>query len=153
VSAGTVRITPELVPYLRRGVMREMSATLAILTFQIDIKLDPSTYQDALARLDDARCLFDVVGVDDESTDAPLELDLDRYGSRLVLRALESEYDLEVMHLQDRAHEGFDLPLRQLPALGQLVTEIRERVGAPPKAKRRRLASQLWRRVDRRGQQ
>jgi hypothetical protein len=148
VNPGNVTITANLVPYLRRGVKRELSATLAILATQVDIALDRTTYYNALARFDDARALFDAVGVTDEPEQVDLELDLSRW-PRLLLRALESEYDLEVMRLQDRAAEGFDLSLRELPALGNLVADIRKKVGAAPR--RRTKQSFLERQLARRG--
>jgi hypothetical protein len=126
---GNVTITANLVPYLRKGVKRELSATLAILAFQVDTALDPASYYNALARFDDARALFDAVGVTDQPHQRDLELDLDSW-PRLLLKALESEYDIEVMQLQDRSAEGFELSLREVPALGSLVADIRKKVDA-----------------------
>ncbi len=135
MSPGTVGITANLVPYLRNGVKREYSATLASLTFQIDVALDLSAYRDALARFDDVRALFDAVGVSDEPHQRDLELDLGRW-PLLLLRALESEYDVEVMRLQDHSAEGIDLSLGELPALGSLVADIRKKVDAPSTRRR-----------------
>lgn len=130
MSPGSVTITASLVPYLRNGVKREFSATLASLAFQVDTALDPVTYYTALARFDDVRALFDAVGVTDEPRQHDLELDLGRW-PLLLLRALESEYDVEVMRLQDHSAEGLDLALREVPALGSLVADIRKKVDAP----------------------
>jgi hypothetical protein len=130
VTAARVTIGASLVPYLRRGVKRELSATLVLLAFQVDTTLEPTTYYNALARFDDARALFDAVGVSDDREQRDLELDLCRW-PRLVLRVLESEHDVEMMRLQDRAAEGFELSIGELPALGSLVSDIRRKVGAP----------------------
>jgi len=140
MSPVTITVAAPLVPYLRRGVKRELSATLALLAFQVDTVLDHQTYYDAFARLDQARALFDTVGVLDDPAQGDLDVDLDRW-PRLVLRALESEYDAEVRRLQDYAAEGvaqgLAISLDELPALGRLVADIRERVGAPSRPGRR----------------
>jgi hypothetical protein len=148
VTQGHVTVAANLVPYLRRGIKRELSATLVLLAFQIDATLDRPTYHNALARFDEARALFDVVGVSDDPQQRDLELDLCRW-PRLVLRVLESEYDVEVMRLQDRAAEGFELSVRELPALGSLVSDVRKKVGAPPRRSSKESIRQLSRRIRR----
>jgi hypothetical protein len=148
VTSGNLTIAAKLVPYLRKGVKRELSATLAILAFQVDTALDPTSYYDALARFDDARALLEAVGVSDSAQQRELELDLYRW-PRLVLEALESEYNVELMRLQDRAAEGFELPSREIPALGALVAEVRKKVGAAPRDSSKESIRQLARRVRR----
>jgi hypothetical protein len=120
VTRGKVTVAGNLVPYLRGGVRRELSETLATLAFQVDEVLDPSTYYNTLARFDDARALFDLVGVTDEPDQGDLELDLAPW-PQLVLRALE----WELMGLRNRAEEGFESFLRDIPALGGLLSDVR----------------------------
>ena len=148
MNPGNVTITASLVPYLRNGVKREYSATLASLTFQIETALEPATYRDALARFDEVRALFDAVGVSDEPHQRDLELDLGRW-PLLLLRALESEYDVEVMRLQDHSAEGLDLSLGEVPALGSLVADIRKKVEAPSTRRREQALTQDARRQTR----
>jgi hypothetical protein len=152
MTAGTVSIAPDVVPYFRRGVKREMSTALANLTFQVDNALDATTYWSALARFDAARMLIDLVGFSDETSgQLTLEVDLGLYDPLLVLRVLELQYDTEVMRLQDRAAEGADLPLHELPALGHLLRDVREKAGVPPRPKRSRVTTRFSVRRGRRG--
>ncbi len=132
MTRGQVTIAANLVPYLRRGVKRELSATLGLLAFQLDTALDRAEYYDALARFDEARALLDAIGVSDDRVQHELELELGRW-PRLLLRVLESEYDIEVMRLQDRVAEGFDLPLGEIPALGGLISDVRKQVEVTPR--------------------
>jgi hypothetical protein len=53
------------------------------------------------------------------------------------------------MRLQDRAAEGFELPSREIPALGALVAEVRKKVGAAPRDSSKESIRQLARRVRR----
>jgi hypothetical protein len=129
VTPGKVTVARNLVPYLRGGVRRELSETFAILVFQVDEVLDQDTYYKALARFDDARALFDLVGVTDEPGQVDLELDLARW-PRLVVRALE----WELMRLRERADEGFESSLQDTPALGNLLSDVRRQV--PTQSKR-----------------
>lgn len=148
MSPLTVKIAAELVPYLRRGVRRELGETLATLAFQIDTVLDRATYYEALSQLDDARALFDAVGVLDEPEQADLELELCRW-PRLLVRVLESQYEIETMRLQDRAAEGVALPAREIPALGELVSDVRKKAQAPARGSGKRSGRQRARRVRR----
>ena len=148
MNPASVTVDAKLLPYLRRGVRRELSDTLAILAFQLDTALDLTTYHDTLAKFDEARALFDAVGVADEPTQIDLELDACRW-PRLLLRVLESQYDIEMMRLQDRAAEGFGVPLREMPALRDLVSDVREKVGAPSKGGGKDSMRQLARRMRR----
>jgi hypothetical protein len=140
MKAGTVRIHAKLVPFLRSGVKREYASALKILTFQIETAYDSEQYEHALDRFDNARHLMHTVGMtEDESRPSEyLELDLDRYGADLVLKCLESEYDIEVSTRQDRSSEGFPVALGELPDFTRLVNEIRDRSGRPPRRQRSR---------------
>jgi hypothetical protein len=140
MRAGTVRIHRKLVPFLRSGVKREYASALRILTFQVETAYDSEEYDNALGRFDNARHLMHTVGIteDEPSPSEYLELDLDRYGADLVLKCLESEYDIEVSTRQDRSSEGFPVPLGELPDFTRLVNEIRERSGRPPRRQRTR---------------
>jgi hypothetical protein len=141
VTPSRVRIAGSLVRYLRNGVKRELSTTLEILTIQLDTTLDPETYNNALARFYDAQALFEAVGVAEDPEPADLVLDLARWG-RLTLKLLEFEYDVELTRLQNATADGVELPLRDVPALRELVTDIRK--AAPSRG------SQSWRQIARR---
>jgi hypothetical protein len=131
MNPGSVTIPPSLVKYLRRGVKRELSATLVILAIQVDTVLDPNTYHKAVVRFNETQALFEAIGLTDElQPPANLTLDLDCW-PRLVLRALESQYAIELMRRQDAVAEGVELPMRDLPALKTLIADIRKMVGVP----------------------
>jgi hypothetical protein len=91
-----------------------------------------------VAQFTDACALFDFIGLIDDPEQADVALDLGRW-PLLVLRSFECERDREVRRLQDAVYEGFELPLRDIPALGTLVADIRAKVGAPPRHKRHQL--------------
>jgi hypothetical protein len=135
MEPGDVTVDGKLQRFLRRGVRRELGAILDILELQVDVGLDPETWPDALARFDDARALLDLIGIVDEPDQPDLVIDLGRW-PRLVLRALETEHDAEVRRLQDAAADGYSLPSRDIPALGILVEDIRQKVGARPRRRR-----------------
>jgi hypothetical protein len=151
-SGGTgVTITGKLVRFLRSGVKRELGASVAILAIEVDTNLDPETYYSALARFDAARTLLDAIGLSDDAEPKDVEVDLSRW-PRLVLKALESEHDAELIRLESAQASGFDLPTRDVPALGCLVADIRKKVCAPPRHGRHQfvLERQLARRRTRR---
>jgi hypothetical protein len=118
-----VIVTGHLVRYLRREVKQEQAAVVTILQVEYDTVLDPETY-----RFDEGRSLFGVIGLTDEDEPADLELDLAPW-PRLVLKTVESVYDAEVRRLQDAASEDRDLPMGDVPALGNLLAEVREKSG------------------------
>jgi hypothetical protein len=126
------------VRYLRRRVKQELAAIVTILQIELDTVLDPETYCSALARFEEGRTLFDAIGLTDEPEPAALQLDLACW-PRLVLKTLQSEYDAEVMRLQDSAAEGRELPLGDVPALGSLLAEVREKSGLPPRPRRKQI--------------
>jgi hypothetical protein len=129
----SVTIAGDLVLYLRRGVRQELAATLSILHIAVT-EVNPTLYDNTLSRFDHARALLDTVGFADELDQPNLDIDLTRW-PQLVLRTLELEYIAEVTRLQDAASDGYHLPLRNVPALGGLVNDIRKKVGATPKRK------------------
>lgn len=149
-ATGDVTIAGKLVRFLRSGVKRELAASVAILAIEVDTNIDPETYYGALARFDAARTLLDAIGVSDESEPEDVELNLGRW-PRLVLKALESEHDAELIRLGDADARGYDLPTRDVPALGCLVASIRKKIGAPPRrAQQSCLERQIARRRSRR---
>ncbi|MGO9322740.1 MAG: hypothetical protein ACLQBY_18315 [Solirubrobacteraceae bacterium] len=126
-GSGSVTIPGRLVRFLRSGVKQELGASLEILAIEVGKDIDPETYYGALARFDAARTLLDAIGVADEPEQLDVELDLARW-PRLVLKALESQHDAELIRLE-QGHAGeFDLPTRDIPALGCLVADIRKQV-------------------------
>jgi hypothetical protein len=143
VTPSRVRIAGSIVRYLRNGLKRELSTTLEILTIELDTTLDPDIYNNALARFYDAQALFETVGLTEDPERADLVLDLGRWG-RLVLKLLELEYDAELKRLENATADGVELPLRDVPALRRLVTDIRETLRAPSRR------DQPWKHVARR---
>jgi hypothetical protein len=123
-----VIVAGHLVRYLRRELKQEQAAVVTILQVEYDTVLDPETYRSTLERFDEGRSLFDAIGLTDEDKPADLELDLARW-PQLVLKTVESVYDAEVRRLQDAAAEDRDLPMGDVPALGNLLAEVREKSG------------------------
>jgi hypothetical protein len=143
VNPGQARIPGHLVRYLHKGVKREFGASLVILGIEVETIVDPKTYHDALARFDAARTLLETIGLADDPQQPAVELDLGRWGS-LILKSLESVHAAELVRLQDAAAaDGFDMPPRDIPALGSLVADIRNKTGTPQRVSRRRLLP-LW---------
>jgi hypothetical protein len=149
VNSGQVTVPGDLVRYLRKGVKREFGASLVILGIEVETTVDPTTYHDALARFDAARTLLETIGLADDPRQPALELDLGHWG-RLILKSLESVHAAELVRLQDAAADGFEVPLRDVPALGSLVADIRSKTGIPSRGRRRRLLP-LWERKAREG--
>jgi hypothetical protein len=147
-EGGNLTIAGKLVRFLRRGIKQELSASVAVL--QIELDTDPETYYAALARFDAARTLLDAIGVSDEPDPQDVELEFGRW-PRLVLKALESQHEAELIRLEDAYTSGFDFPTRDVPALGCLVADIRGKFGAPPSGARQQsfLERQLARRRSR----
>jgi hypothetical protein len=138
-EGDSVTIAGKLVRFLRNGVKRELSASVAILATQVgdntldtsDISIDPEVYYCALARFDGARTLLDAIGLSDQPEPPDVELDLERW-PRLVLKALETELDTHLIRLEDAHNDGIDLPRRDVPDLECLVVDIRAKIGASP---------------------
>jgi hypothetical protein len=149
----SVRIEGKLVRFLRSGVKLELGTSAAIIEAQTaaEAHLKPDTYHRALARFDAARTLLDEIGVSDEREPQDIELDLERW-PQLLLKALESQLDQELIRLEDAHADGIDLPPRDLQALGCLVDDIRSKAGAPAthEPEQSRLKRQPARRAPRR---
>jgi hypothetical protein len=130
-NAGDVRIAASLVRYLRKGVKRELieaSESLAIqYATHLHTELDADRYYKAIARFQAAQELFDAVGVNAAPKPTALVLDLSRW-PRLVLKALLLEYDANIVALESVAADGIELQTRDLPALEDLLAEIRKKV-------------------------
>jgi hypothetical protein len=131
-------IPGNLVRYLRKGVKREYGASLVILGIEVETTTDLTTYYSARDRFDAARALLETIGLADDAQQPAVELDLGRWG-RLILKSLESVHAAELVRLQDAAADGFDVPPCDIPALGSLVADIRNKMGIPPRGRRRRL--------------
>ncbi len=129
MNSRSVTIPGPLVPYLRAGLKREISSRLAILQGEIDTDLDPETYSAALARLWPATAVFELIGLEDQSDQPDVEVDLSS-SARLLLKALETQHRIEVQRLQDAAADGVHLPQREVPELGALVSLIRQKTCA-----------------------
>lgn len=135
-KADLITIPGKVVKYVRRGAKAELGHSLAIYEIAIHSdRIDPKAYAIAAARLDAARSLFEAVGPSDDPRQEDIQLDLRRW-PRLLLRVLDEQLDAEVRRLQDAAAEGFELPVREVPALRALTAEVRKRTGAPPRRRR-----------------
>jgi hypothetical protein len=134
-DSGEITIAGKLVRFLRSGVKEELAASLEMLAFEVDKNIDPETYYGALARFDHARTLLDAIGVADEPGQQDVEVDLGRW-PRLVLKALESQHDAQLIRLEDIHARELDPSTRHIPALGCLVASVRKKVGTPPSTRR-----------------
>lgn len=123
-TAREITIAAPLVHFLRDGVKRELSSAVSVMQVEVDTVFDPAIWQKALARFDAARTLFDTIGWVDDPEQQDVVLDPDRW-SDLLLRALEGEYIIETERIRDAESEGHDLPIRDVPALGRFVEEVR----------------------------
>jgi len=128
MSADPITIPASLVPYLRRGVQSQLSARVDVLGVLLQDRVDESTYREALIAFDVARALLDAIGVRDDDAQGDVELDLGASGE-FVLKALEAQHRCEVARLEDAHAHGTPIPSREVPELGNLVTEVRRRVG------------------------
>jgi len=73
----TLRIKGSLVRYLRKGALRQMAAALEVLNVEVtQDEPDPDVYSRALARFDEARALFDVIGLTGSGGERDIELDV-----------------------------------------------------------------------------
>jgi hypothetical protein len=150
---SVVRVAGKLVRFLRSGVKLELGGSAAIIVEQAaaDAHLEPKAFYRALARFDAALTLLEEIGLSDELEPQDVELDLARWPG-LLLKALESQLDQELIRLEGAHAEGIDLPPRDLQALACLVADIRTKVGAPAthEPAQSRLERQLARRPPRR---
>jgi hypothetical protein len=122
---------------VRRGTQDELSHSLAIYEIVIHSRsVDPKMYEAAAARLDDAKSLFEAIGVSTDPKHGAVALNLDRW-PRLLLRVVEEQHDAEIRRLQDAAADGIDLPLRDVPVLLVISADIRKKLGLPPRRRRK----------------
>jgi len=106
------------------------------LSVVLEGRIDEPRYRDALGGFDAARALLDEIGVSDEHAHDDVELDLGGESGELVLKSLETQHRAEVTRLQDAAAHGVQIPEREVPELGRLLTEVRRRVGVSEAARR-----------------
>jgi hypothetical protein len=139
IAPGTMQtIEARLVRYLREGVHREVQAKNWDIADQLDTAdpestIDPPTLLSAFACFEEARSLFEFVGFVDEPEQADLLVDLSRWP--ILLEVLESQRDSEVRRLQDLAVDSRMEPLEDLRLFDALISAIREKTGAPAKAR------------------
>ena len=129
MSQADVTVPANLVPYLRDGAKLELIAVLDVL-IEVLNGTDLRAYRASFAALDEARGLIDAVGFLDNARQPDVELDLDRW-PRLVLKVLQHQYRAEVERMQDATSLHLNAPMREIPALRGLITEVCERSGAP----------------------
>jgi hypothetical protein len=127
VAVRTLRIEAGLVRYLRKGALRQMAAALEVLNVEVtQDQPDPDVYGRAVARFDEARALFDVIGLTGSGGERDIELDVGPWHA-LLAKALKTQYTIEVSRLEDAAADGVQLDPRDVPALGKLVAALREK--------------------------
>ncbi len=136
VGVTVLHIDGNLVRYLRKGVLQQMSAALEVIQTEVDQnQIDVRVYGRALARFDEARTLFEIIGFD-ARTSGDRDIDLDGgYWRPLVIKALENQYTIELSRLDDAAAAGVTLMPRDVLALGKLVEELKE-PNLPPRHRR-----------------
>jgi hypothetical protein len=120
---------------VRGGLQSQMSARVDTLAVALEGRIEALRYREALGGFDAARALLDTIGVSDEDAQVDVELDLSASGE-LILAALESQHRSEVARLQDAAAHGVQIPERDVPELGRLLTEVRRRVGVSEATRR-----------------
>jgi hypothetical protein len=144
---GEVTIPGQLVRYLRRGVKRELLASLVSLAVEVETNVDPKTYTDALTRFEAAQALLQAVGLTDEPHPCSVQLDLARW-PRLILTALEHSYNSELSRVHGAEAAGTKMPRSDLTPLSELIAEIRIHRGIAPRAARRWRISRPRRRIE-----
>jgi hypothetical protein len=133
VTAGSVTVSANLVRHLRAGVKRDLRETLTDLHNEMDTEVaDADVYEGARARYNTATALLDAVGLNDHPAQAELELALDPWPDEL-LRALDSQLQSERTRLDRGRAQGFSLSRDHMPGLTELVEEVRQRTGQPPR--------------------
>jgi hypothetical protein len=139
IAPGTMQtIEARLVRYLRKGAHRKVQAHNWDIADQLETAVDPETTIEpptllsAFACFEEARSLFEFVGFVDEPEQADLLVDLSRWP--ILLEVLESQRDREVRRLQDLAVDSRMAPLEDLRLFDALISAIREKTGALPRA-------------------
>ena len=93
--------------------------------------VDATIYRKALVRLDSARMLLDAIGLSDSGDVRDVEVDIERWHG-LFLKALTTQYELQVSRLEDVASHGFpNLSKHDVHGLAELVAELRRTIVIP----------------------
>jgi len=128
-------IAAALLPHLRAGVKDELSTALELLLLQIHSGPAPKRWHSTLKRFYEGCALLEELGF----TDDPLQhdLELDPRHARLILRSLEAEHQAGLHRMHDAKAAGFDPTEigKDIPALGETVSEIQKRTGLKPRRK------------------
>jgi hypothetical protein len=141
VKKSTLAIESGLVPYLRKGVLREMTDALQILQVEVaEDVIDVSVYDQALARFDQTRALLAAIELNETADARELRIDDERLRG-LIVGALKMQHELERSRLEDAAVDGVQLDPREVPALGNLVAQLRSE-RAPARSPCRRFLRQ-----------
>lgn len=136
-STSEITIAAPLVRFLRRGLKRKLAATASTLYVQLEVHIIAKEWKETLTSFTDGCELLAKVGVSDETEPHDLTLDLDRWGA-LILRSLEGEYRDGKARIEDAQKAGYNPALigKDIPALGELLRDIRKRTGMRPRRRR-----------------
>jgi hypothetical protein len=96
-------------------------------------EVDADRWRAALAQLDCARDLLEVIGVKASAGESDLSLELTPRSGRLFLDALQAVYDTEVQRLTNAEGDHIYLPLRSIPALRNFIVDTERRLGRTTK--------------------
>lgn len=135
-TAASVTIPGDLVPYLRRGVRRELAASLVHVAIEVETTADRTAYDAALARFDASRSLLDTIGISDQPEQQAIELDLDTWPT-LIVKSLEAVQAAELTSTAHTKAASHDSASPELRALAELIKEIRSKTDASPTLTRR----------------
>lgn len=134
IAAGTMQtIEARLVRYVRKGVLHAVKAGAWDIDDGTGLPIDPPALRSVFVRSRESQSLFEFVGLVDDPEQADLVVDLSMWP--ILLEAIESQRDREVRRLQDMAVDSRMAPLEDLPALDALISSVREKTGAPAKAR------------------
>lgn len=134
MAPGTTQtIEARLVPLVRKGVLHVVKANAWDIDDRTELPIDPPALRSVFARSRESQALFEFVGFVDELEQADLLVDLSRWP--MLLEVLESERDREVRRLQDLAVDSRIAPLEDLRLFDALINSIKEKTGAPPRAR------------------
>jgi hypothetical protein len=109
-----------------------MATTLARLSVETAVD-DPDSVllRRELARFDDARALTDRIGWSDVPDEPDVEVDVSRWPC-LILKALQVQHEKETARLADATSAGFTPAPKDVPALGELVAQVRNAIELSP---------------------